>query len=181
MMQYQRQCFVKIRENICRRICKCCSIWFMCELHAHKVTGAEYYFFLEKSRCLRRLRPTAELVAREISPSTIHSSNTPQCVLNRFFIGYVKEAKCDTANKKFCRNSRSIRGVRQADILLHLQARLLWLNQVNFYHFLHIRNSIWFSRWLWKSIAMFSKLTDPVIKVTGMNIVLFTPDCSPLK
>ena len=115
------------------------------------------------------------LIARKISPSTIHSSNTPQCVLNQFFIGSIKESKCDTANKKFRRNNRSIRRIRQANILLHLQTRFLWLNQVNFYHFLYIRNSIWFSRWLWKSIAMFSKLTDPVIKVTGMNIVLFTP------
>ena len=82
------------------------------------------------------------LVAREISPSMIHSSNTPQYVLNQFFIGSVKESKCDTTNKKFCRNSRSIRGIKQANILLHLQARLLCLNQVNFYHFLYIRNSI---------------------------------------
>ena len=105
----------------------------------------------------------------------IHPSQTSKRALNQFFISSVNETQSDTTDKKFSSHCRRISLLNQANIMIHLQARILRLDQINFYHFLNVRNHILFCFRIRERIPSFPKLAYPVVKVSGGNAILLTP------
>lgn len=81
------------------------------------------------------------LAASEMSPIMIHPPQTSKRALNQFFISSVKETQSDTTDKKLSSHCRRI-SLLNPNIMIHLQARILRLDQINFYHFLNVRNRI---------------------------------------